>query len=217
MVDVPWASTRPSCESTCACARDDLLPLRDDSAFDAHAARVDLDGTRKICLGFDRGIADAWRQQRMAGACGRAIDQRQRPAAVYHAHRIQHVRTGFAFEYGEAIANLDQTVGKRFRNGRLRHAAVDGGLQQLFAIHGGDLLLVGEMRLGGMRMVARHRRVIENLGRLLAGRFGKHNLKHEQPSSHHNRAVGDVEGGPLVRTDIEEEKIDDVTADDAIP
>ena len=55
------------------------------------------------------------------------------------------------------------------------------------------------------------------LGRLLRGRLGKHDLKHQQPRSHHNRAVGHIEGGPLVRAYIEEEKIDHVPADEPVP
>src|SRR5260221_12419790 len=51
----------------------------------------------------------------------------------------------------------------------------------------------------------------------MARRLGKHNLKHQQPRSHHNRAVGHVEGWPLVWTYIEEQKIHNVTADQAIP
>ena len=55
------------------------------------------------------------------------------------------------------------------------------------------------------------------LRRLLAGRLRKHDLKNQQPRSHHNGAVGHIEGRLLVRAYIEEEKIDHVPAGEAVP
>ena len=58
---------------------------------------------------------------------------------------------------------------------------------------------------------------IRYLGRLFAGRLRKQDLKHQQPRAYHNRAVGHIEGWPLVWAYIEEEKIHHVPADEAVP
>ena len=55
------------------------------------------------------------------------------------------------------------------------------------------------------------------LGRLLAGRFEKEDLKHEQTRTDHDGAVGDVEGGPLMRTNIEEKEINNAAANQTVP
>src|SRR5208337_3306211 len=51
----------------------------------------------------------------------------------------------------------------------------------------------------------------------MAGGLCEQDFKHQQPRSHHNRAVGHIEGRPLVWANIEEEKIHDVPADQAVP
>ena len=47
--------------------------------------------------------------------------------------------------------------------------------------------------------------------------FRKHDLPHNQHCSHNDCAVGDVERWPLVGAEIKEEKIDDMSGDDAVP
>ena len=45
----------------------------------------------------------------------------------------------------------------------------------------------------------------------------KQDFEYEQARSDDDGAVGDVEGGPLVRANIEEKEIDDAVADQAVP
>ena len=85
---------------------DDLAALGHDAALGAHEAGVQRDWPREVTFGLDGGVARACRQQRVGGASGCAIDQRERPTAVNRAVRIEYVRAGFAFEHGEAIADF---------------------------------------------------------------------------------------------------------------
>ena len=97
---------------------DDLAALGHDAALGAHEAGVQRDRAREVSFGLDGGVARACREQRVGGASGCAIDQRERPTAVNRAVRIEYVRAGFAFEHGEAIADFDEAERQRLRDRR---------------------------------------------------------------------------------------------------
>ena len=83
-----------------------LPPLRNHARFGAHPAGIRRDAPRKIRLGLDRRGTDARGQQRLRRTSGHAVDERQRPPAVDHAHRIQQVRTSVAFKRSETFADF---------------------------------------------------------------------------------------------------------------
>lgn len=51
----------------------------------------------------------------------------------------------------------------------------------------------------------------------LTARFREENLGNQKDSADDDGAVGNVEGWPVVRPDVEVEKIDDMAVDDAVP
>ena len=207
--------------------RNDLPSLRHNPSFGSHAACIQLDRSGEVAFGLDCGVAGTCRQQRLAGTGGGAVDQRERPTAVDHARWVEHIRARLALECGEAIANFDQPERQYFRNRRLRQTAIDDALQQFLAAHGGDFweiqqtVVVSGHVFRRVRVRAAARTAVlagyQKLRRLLARRLGEHDLKHQQPRSHHDRAIGHVEGWPLVRAYIEEEKIYHVAADETVP
>src|SRR5271166_6305845 len=97
-------------------AGDDAAAAADRAAFGADAAGVLRDRAGEIRLGLDRGVAAAGREQRLAGAAGGAVDQRQRPAAVDDAERVQKMLAGVALEDGEAVADLGKQKRERPRD-----------------------------------------------------------------------------------------------------
>ena len=52
---------------------------------------------------------------------------------------------------------------------------------------------------------------------LFRGGLRKKNFEDQQSRAHHDRAVRDVEGGPFIVAEIEEQEVGDVSGGDAVP
>ena len=107
---------------------DDAPSTANCAPFGANATRVFRDRSGEIGLGLDCRIVGAGWQQRVGGAAGRAVDEGQRPAAVYDPQRVQKMRPRVALEHGKAIADLGQPERQRLGDRRRWQLAVENRL-----------------------------------------------------------------------------------------
>ena len=131
---MPCASTRPLASVTRASAERIRRPRATIDRLGANAPDVRRDRPGEIHLGLDRRIKTAGRQKRHAGAPGRAVDQRQRPAAMHGAHRVQEGFARLALERRRAVADPDQREIERPGHRRRRQLARHDGLQHLLCL-----------------------------------------------------------------------------------
>ena len=112
-----------------AFGRNDLPATRNHAPFGAHAPGVWPDRAGEIGFGLDGRITHAGWEERVSRDPRDGVDQRQRPAAVNGAQRVEKLRLGLTFKHAKAVADFDDPEVQGLRNRRRRDFAVDHGLQ----------------------------------------------------------------------------------------
>src|SRR5271157_3178230 len=100
--------------------RDNLAASPERPSFRPNTAGGSGNWARKIDLGFDGRVAGTGRKQGMARTPPGAIDHCESPTAMNATHRIEKVRSRFALEDGEAVADLCDPEGHNLGDRRLR-------------------------------------------------------------------------------------------------
>jgi len=95
--------------------------------FGPDAPGIAGDRSRQIDLGLDRPEPRSRRDQGIASAPGRAIDQRHRPAAMHSPHRIEQMIARLALECREAIGGLGKPERQSLSCARIWHRGTPRG------------------------------------------------------------------------------------------